>query len=80
MYLQILVMFNLLEDTFNDLIVHYDYVFCFTIGFIFSDNFEKALKWSKAAEYHSAVESEGDINVKRSTKTPVRYDDSSDGM
>lgn len=79
-YLQILVMFNLLEDTFNDLIVHYDYVFCFTIGFIFSDNFEKALKWSKAAEYHSAVESEADINVKRSTKTPVRYDDSSDGM
>ncbi len=55
-------------------------VFCFTIGFIFSDNFEKALKWSKAAEYHSAVESEADINVKRSTKTPVRYDDSSDGM
>ncbi len=55
-------------------------VFCFTIGFIFSDNFEKALKWSKAAEYHSAVESEADINVKRSTKTPVRYDDRSDGM
>ncbi len=27
-YLQILVMFNLLEDTFNDLIVHYD---CFLL-------------------------------------------------
>ncbi|CAM4571293.1 unnamed protein product [Leuciscus chuanchicus] len=43
-----------------------------------SDNFAKALKWCKAAEYHSAVESEVDNYAKRPTKKPVRYDDSSD--
>ncbi|XP_048010281.1 uncharacterized protein LOC125244242 [Megalobrama amblycephala] len=45
-----------------------------------TDNFDKALKWCKAAELHSAVETEieDDTNTKRPKKRPFRYDDSSD--
>ncbi|XP_051956476.1 uncharacterized protein LOC127625307 isoform X2 [Xyrauchen texanus] len=43
-----------------------------------TDNFAKALKWCKAAEYHSAVESDVDTYRKRPQKKPARYDDSSD--
>lgn len=43
-------------------------------------NFERALKWSRTAEYKSTFDSEDEIvPPKRRTKRPLKYDDSSEG-
>ncbi|XP_048019547.1 uncharacterized protein LOC125250810 isoform X3 [Megalobrama amblycephala] len=43
-----------------------------------TDDFEKALRWSKNAELNSSVESDTGNNFKRPTRKPSRFEDSSD--